>query len=80
MEKYSTLKAEWAGDATSKHNLGMFWNITRNAAKGDGKATSMIAWRKILVTLGIDGIVDAAGEGLIHPSEKVQGVFFSKNA
>ena len=78
MEKYSTLKAEWAGDATSKHNLGMFWNITRNAAKGDGKATSMIAWRKILVTLGIDGIVDAAGEGLIHPSEKVQGVFFSK--
>ena len=78
MEKYSELKAEWAGDATSKHNLGMFWNITRNSAKGDGKAQSMIAWRKILVTLGIDGIVDAAGEGLIHPSEKVQGVFFSK--
>jgi hypothetical protein len=78
MEKYSELKAEWAGDATSKHNLGMFWNITRNAAKGDGKAQSMIAWRKILVTLGIDGVVDAAGEGLIHPSEKVQGVFFSK--
>ena len=78
MEKYSELIAEWAGDATSKHNLGMFWNITRNSAKGDGKAQSMIAWRKILVTLGIDGIVDAAGEGLIHPSEKVQGVFFSK--
>ena len=78
MEKYSELKAEWAGDATSKHNLGMFWNITRNSAKGDGKAKSMIAWRKILVTLGIDGIVDAAGEGLIHPSEKVQAVFFSK--
>ena len=78
MEKYSTLKAEWAGDAAFKHNLGMFWNITRNAAKGEGKAQSMIAWRKILVTLGIDGIVDAAGEGLIHPSEKVQGVFFSK--
>ena len=78
MEKYSEIKAEWAGDATSKHNLGMFWNITRNSAKGDGKAQSMIAWRKILVTLGIDGVVDAAGEGLIHPSEKVQGVFFSK--
>ena len=78
MEKYSEIKAEWAGDAAFKHNLGMFWNITRNAAKGDGKAKSMIAWRKILVTLGIDGIVDAAGEGLIHPSEKVQGVFFSK--
>ena len=78
MEKYSELKAEWAGDAAFKHNLGMFWNITRNAAKGDGKAQSMIAWRKILVTLGIDGVVDAAGEGLIHPSEKVQGVFFSK--
>jgi len=80
MEKYSTLKAEWERDANFKHNLGMLWNVTRKAAKGDGKAQSMIAWRKILVTLGIDGVVDAAGEGVIHGSEKVQAVFFSKKA
>jgi len=80
LQKYSTLLAEYEGDANFQHNLGMLWNVTRNAAKGAGKAQSMIAWRKILVTLGIDGVVDAAGEGLIHPSEKSQAVFFSKQA
>jgi hypothetical protein len=80
LTKYSEFLAEKEGDATFKHNLGMLWNVTRNVAQSEGKAQSMIAWRKILVTLGIDGIVDAAGEGLIHPSEKVQAVFFSKKA
>ena len=38
------------------------------------------AWRTLLQNkLGIDGVVDAAGEGLVHTKERIQGVFFSRD-
>ena len=62
------------GKARSTTNLGKLWYFTyliRN---------NSTAWRTLLQNkLGIDGVVDAAGEGFIHPSERIQGVFFSKD-
>lgn len=53
-----------------KTPFGQLWNITRLLGNG------LVGWRKILVGGGIDGVVDL-GKGLIHPSERTQGVFFS---
>jgi len=62
------------GKAKSTTNLGKLWYFTyllQNNSK---------AWRTLLQNkLGIDGVVDAAGEGLIHVKERIQGVFFSKD-
>ena len=62
------------GKARSTTNLGKLWYFTY-LIRNDSKA-----WRTLLQNkLGIDGVVDAAGEGFIHPSERIQGVFFSKD-
>jgi len=37
---------------------------------------SMILWRKILIELGINAIVDDTGSALIHPSEPTQAAIF----
>ena len=51
------------------------WNITRTLARNPTE------WNYILRTvLGYGAISDKTGMGLIHPSEKVQAVFLSKNA
>ena len=83
MQKYSKIFQEAKKGSNFQHRFGYIWNLTRLLSQGDtsksqAKGKAMIAWRRLLVQLGIDGVVDAAGEGLIHPSEKVQGVFFSK--
>ena len=62
------------GKARSTTNLGKLWYFTY-LIRNDSKA-----WRTLLQNkLGIDGVVDAAGEGFIHPSERIQGVFFSRD-
>lgn len=59
-------------NAKIKTGVGKFWNMTR-LATGDMKK-----WRSMLVNkFGLCGFVDY-GSGLIHDSEPVQAVFFSK--
>ena len=38
-----------------------------------------VVWNQIFRDIGIDGCVDADGEGIIHTSERTQAVFFSKS-
>ena len=60
-----------------KHNMGHLWWLTRQVSSKDNSK----AWRTLLQkVLGIDGVVDVAGEGLIHDAEPIQGVFFSRSA
>ncbi len=55
------------------------WNITRELAKRLSDRKSHVLWNKILRDdLGYIGIADL-GEGIIHPSEPNQCVFFSKS-
>ena len=62
-------------DARSKTNLGLLWYLSFKLQDGNPRV-----WRTLFQNvLGIDGVVDVAGEGLIHPSEKIQAVFFSKD-
>lgn len=62
-------------DARSKTNLGLIWALSYRMQNNPR------VWRTLFQKhLGIDGVVDAGGEGLIHPSEKIQAVFFSKDA
>lgn len=56
-------------------HLGFLWSITRDAAHKDARV-----WASMLRSLGIDGIVDTQGGGVIHESEPTQGVFFSRSA
>ncbi len=51
----------------------IIWNLTReNVANNDPKK-----WRKVLLSLGYEGVVDP-GYGIIHPNEPYQAVFFSE--
>jgi hypothetical protein len=62
-------------DARSKTNLGLIWALSYRMQNNPR------VWRTLFQKhLGIDGVVDAGGEGLIHLSEKIQAVFFSKDA
>lgn len=58
--------------------LGKLWNITRNYFKQS--TSNMKEWARTLRVLGVDGISDYTGEGLIHSAEPMQAVFFTKNA
>jgi hypothetical protein len=71
-DKWDELASNYAKSET---NLGKLWYLTYKLQDGNPRA-----WRTIMQKkLGIDGVVDAAGEGLIHPSERIQGVFFSRD-
>ena len=37
-----------------------------------------VSWNKLFREMGVDGCVDLMGDGIIHTSEPVQAVFFSK--
>ena len=51
-----------------------------NAAMANNRTKkTSVQWNKILrEVIGYDGMVDAEGKGIIHPSEPTQAVFFSK--
>ena len=70
-------------DGSNIYNLSLIWTMTRSVSlsltsKFPDNATSksMILWRKILIELGINAVVDDAGSKLIHPSEPTQAVIF----
>lgn len=65
-------------------NVGCLWNITRCAAADwnpDASSTNPVKWNAIFrAVLGYSAVNDIQGEGIIHPSEPLQAVFFSKDA
>ena len=61
---------------------GRLWYITKVLADRLAKGTSTkppVMWNKIFRTLGIDGVVDSDGDGVIHRNEPTQAVFFRRN-
>ena len=68
----------WTKGSRDKSSGGKMWNITRELAKRLSDRKSHVLWNKILRDdLGYIGIADL-GEGIIHPSEPNQCVFFSR--
>ena len=58
---------------------GRFWYVTYRLSNILGENNKApIIWNKIFRMLGIDGCIDE-GDGIIHPSEPTQAVFFSKS-
>lgn len=53
----------------------MFWRLTYHLAR-----YSSFVWNKIFRQLGIDGVYDSEGDGIIHENEPEQAVFFHKLA
>lgn len=54
------------------HPINQFWFITRELSGRNANK-----WQKLLTSLGIMGVTDRTGLGVIHPSEPTQAVFFS---
>ena len=81
-------------NARIKTKGGQFWWITMEVASvmiehpeigskmfDSWTPTKMpVSWNKVFREVGIDGCIDTQGDGIIHPEERVQAVFFSKQA
>ncbi len=69
------IKAIQKGESTArdKTDSSRFWNITRLFVDGN-----IASWTKLFVNLGWEGVIDY-GNGVIHPNEPVQAVFFNKS-
>jgi hypothetical protein len=66
----------WAEKATHYQlKLGRMWNITREFSGKDS-----VKWNKLWRSMGYIGVADRSGIGIIHPSEKIQALFFSIKA
>ena len=80
-------------DARTQTNIGQLWNLTRVAAQEDPRAMTqkstyesgdeippqiMRRWSYILTDLGVHGVVDVGNQGMIHPNEPEQAVFFGR--
>ena len=62
---------------------GQFWFVTMRIAKFLAtiwNTSPPVAWNKLFRSIGIDGVVDASGQGIIHTSEPTQAVFFSTDS
>lgn len=73
--------AESDGDLDLESYGSRIWNYTRYAAKlffaEAWRSTPSRAWNAIFRKIGINGCTDEYGEGIIHPSEPTQAVFFT---
>jgi hypothetical protein len=71
-------------NARVKTYAGYIWNVSRCAAAGwnaNATRTNSVQWNKLFrEVLGYTGAVDIDATGIIHPSEPLQAVFFSKSA
>ena len=63
---------------------GWLWNTTRLLAtmwaRDFNGPKPTVGWNAIMRALGIKGVADTTGAGLIHPNEPVQAVWFSANS
>jgi len=70
-------------------NLSALWTMTRQISQdltsgeheklvaSEISSRPMVLWRRLLLTAGVNAVVDDAGLGLIHKNEKVQASIFS---
>lgn len=71
----------WAKQhANVKTAGGIMWAMTMmfagmNTSESQNRAAK---WNKVFQDLGIDGVVDDDGDGIIHSNERTQAVFFKK--
>lgn len=79
---FNTFVDEAEKSARVQTYSGKIWNITRCASSNwnpNASKSSPNKWNKILKdVLGYDGAVDIDNIGIIHPSERLQAVFFHK--
>ena len=71
MMKDPNAKADW-GDMTIR--------FTKPTLTSNTNTKSSNIWTNIFLQLGYGGITDKKGQGIIHSSEPMQGVFFSPKA
>ena len=77
LDKYFDEVSAGLKDRSKKANFSddkVRFKIVRNER---GKSSSTL-WNKIFRNLGYDGVADKSGEGIIHPSEPTQAVFFDR--
>ena len=83
-ESFNDFISKAAENARYGYKPGQIWNITRCAAAGwnpKASRTDPVKWNTILrKVLGYSGAIDIEALGIIHPSEPLQAVFFSKSA
>lgn len=69
-------------DALHSTPGGLLWYVTRDLATKLAKGTSTkppVMWNKIFRSIGINGVVDSQGDGIIHHNEPTQAVFFRRD-
>jgi len=84
-KKFDNIKTTAYETAKSNNSISKLWNLTRYMAgyypdnfKPEENSRHSSTWNYILRSvLGYDGFCDSTGEGLIHPSEMTQAVFFN---
>lgn len=62
---------KWGQESKSRRPFGKLWNVTRMMNEDPKK------WNSSLRSLGVNGVTDLKGTGLIHENEPTQAVFFS---
>lgn len=71
-----------APDQVSRSPFGRFWFLTMATARmiaADRGDKANVLWTAIFRRLGYRGFVDIHGEGIIHPNERIQAVFLSRD-
>ena len=71
-----------------KSSGGIFWWATKRMGdvlleantKKFGKKPIGFIWRELMLAVGIQGVADRKGKGIIHPNEPLQAVFFEPKA
>lgn len=61
-------------------SLANMWHATEQLAEMIKPAGVPIAWNTVMRSIGISGVVNYNDEGIIHPNEPTQAVFFDKTA
>jgi hypothetical protein len=67
-------------DPKMKANFGDMTNRFTNIRLSRNTTKSSNIWTKIFLDLGVDGVTDRTGRGIIHPSEPMQGVMLNPRA
>jgi hypothetical protein len=71
--------AEWSSTAARVQTPGgLFWALTMRFAQSFVPHSAAIVWNEVFRKIGVNGCIDSKGEGIIHPNEPTQAVFFKK--
>lgn len=81
--KMETIVDVGTNDASFDTPASKLWSITRRVSmhlSNGWEGYNMNKWSAVFRMLGYGGFFDALGQGIVHPNEPLQCVFFSKNA